>query len=309
MMFRAFFIAVALMIAGFPLAALADPLLVCGWDTVYLLETSATAEGKIEKLWTWDARQCKELPENIRATFKTTDDCKPLDGGSRVLISSSSGGCALVERPSGKAIWYASVPNAHSVELLPGDRIVVASSTHANGNRLVLFDVARSNEPIWETPLPSAHGAVWDEGRKLLWALGLKELRAYELRDWNGDKPSLAIHGTHPLPDADGHDLQAAPRSNDLIVTTGRHVYLFDREKREFRLHPELGDRVAVKSVSIHPATGRTAFVRATESWWSDTIGLLTPSGKIQLPGERIYKARWLVAPQSVRNGKEGGAL
>jgi hypothetical protein len=50
-----------------------------------------------------------------------------------------------------------------------------------------------------------------------------------------------------------------------------------------------------MKSVSVHPATGQTAFVQATESWWSDTLGLLTPAGTIQLPGERLYKARWLI--------------
>ena len=35
--------------------------------------------------------------------------------------------------------------------------------------------------------------------------------------------------------------------------------------------------------------------VPATESWWSDTLGLLAPAGTVQLPGERLYKARWLI--------------
>ena len=135
---------------------------------------------------------------------------------------------------------------------------------------------------------------VWDEGRKALWALGLKELRCYELKDWEGEKPSLAMKASYALPDENGHDLQPMPRCNDLVVTTGRHVYLFDRENRRFRLHPELGDRVNVKSVNVHPITGQTAFIQATESWWSGTVGLLAPTGKIQLPGERLYKARWL---------------
>ena len=86
------------------------------------------------------------------------------------------------------------VPSAHSLETLPRARIVVASSVNAKGNRLVLFDVARSNQPIWDTPLPSAHGVVWDEGRQILWALGLKELRCYELKDWESEKPSLAMN-------------------------------------------------------------------------------------------------------------------
>jgi hypothetical protein len=47
--------------------------------------------------------------------------------------------------------------------------------------------------------------------------------------------------------------------------------------------------------VSVHPITGQTVFMQATEEhWWNDTLGLLAPTGKIQLPGERLYKARWL---------------
>jgi hypothetical protein len=192
-------------------------------------------------------------------------------------------------------IWYARVPNAHSLELLPRGRIVVASSVHANGNRLVLFDLVRSEKPIWDTPLVSAHGVVWDEGRQLLWALGLNELRSYELRDWDSDKPSLAMTGNYPLPDAGGHDLQPVSRTNDLVVTTGPRVYCFDRDKHGFRLHPDLGQKAHVKSVSVHPVTGRTAFIQAGDkAWWTDSLGLLFPAGTIQLPGERLYKARWL---------------
>lgn len=276
-------------------SAKAEPIVLCGWDTVFVVDTSAT-NTKVEPIWTWKAKQCEQLPEAMRGTFATTDDCKPVDGGSRILISSSSGGCAVVERPSGKVVWYAQVPNAHSLELLPRGRIVVASSVHDKGNRLVLFDLAHSGQPIWDTPLISAHGVVWDDGRQLLWALGLKELQCYELRDWDGDRPSLAIEGDYPLPDGDGHDLQPVPNSNDLVVTTGPRVHFFDRDKHEFRLHPDLGQKANVKSVSVDPATGQTAFLQASENaWWSDTLGLLSPVGTMRLPEERLYKARWLV--------------
>jgi hypothetical protein len=284
----------------------AEPLLLCGAEEVFLVETSAAAKGKIEKSWSWNARQCDQLPEAVRRLFASTDDCKPTDGGRRILISASSSGCALVERPSGKVSWYAQVPNAHSLELLPGARIVVASSVSAKGNRLVLFDIARPDQSIWDTPLPSAHGVVWDDTRQVLWALGIEELRSYELKDWEGKTPSLAMKATYPLPDRNGHDLQPVPKSNDLVITAGRHVYLFDRDKHEFRLHPDLGDKEHVKSVNIHPITGQTAFMQATdEHWWNDTLGLLAPAGKIQLPGERLYKARWL--PQDAPAKGNGG--
>ncbi len=287
-------------------AGKAESLLLCGAETVFEIDTATAENGTISKTWVWDARECHELPDALRGTFKTTDDCKSVDGGARVLICSSSGGCALVERPAGKVLWYAQVPNAHSLEFLPRERIVVASSVSENGNRLVLFDVARSNQPLGDTPLPSAHGVVWDAGRQLLWALGLDELRCYELRDWHSEQPSLAMKASYPLPDADGHDLQPIPGSDDLAVTTGRHVYLFSRDKRAFRPHPGLADQEQVKSMSVDPGTGRTAFVQATESWWSDRLGLLSPAGRIQLPGERLYKARWL--SQDSGKGDKGDA-
>ncbi len=275
-------------------ASYAEPLLLCGAETVFEIDTATAAGGTIEKTWVWDARQCKDLPEEVRGTFRTTDDCKPLDGGAKVLVSSSSGGCALVERPSGKALWYAVVANAHSIAMLPHNRIVVASSTNARGNRLVLFDLATSNRPIWDTPLVSAHGVVWDADRQVLWALGFDELQCYELQDWQSDTPSMKKTAVYRLPDPSGHDLQAVPGSDDLVVTSGKHVYLFDRSALAFRLHPELADRVNMKSVCIHPKTGQTVFVQATESWWSDQFGLLSPADTVRLPGERLYKARWL---------------
>lgn len=283
---------VAVLLVCLAPAARAEPMILCGDNTVFVVDT---AQDTIEKVWTWKAKQCEQLPAVMRGTFATTDDCKPVDGGCRILVSSSSGGCALVERPSGKVIWYARAPNAHSLELLPRGRIAVASSVHANGNRLILFDLARSDKPIWDASLVSAHGVVWDEGRQLLWALGLNDLWSYQLQDWDSDQPSLAVNGKHPLPDADGHDLQPVPGGHDLVVTTGRHVYLFDRDASEFRLHPELGQKARVKSVSIHPVTGRTAFVQASDkAWWTDSLSLLSPTGTIQLSGERLYKARWL---------------
>jgi hypothetical protein len=276
-------------------SANAESVILCGADTVFVVKTEAITGGKTAKAWSWNAKQCEQLPEAVRRTFATTDDCKPVDGGSRILISSSSGGCVLIERPSGKVIWYAVVPNAHSLELLPCARIAVASSVSANGDRLIVFDIAHSDQPIADTPLPAAHGVVWDEGREVLWALGLKELRCYELQDWQGKRPSLKMKAAYPLSDQSGHDLQPIPNSNDLVVTTGRHVFLFDRDRREFRPHGDLGDSKDIKSVNVHPRTGQTVFIQATESWWSDRLGLLNPAGKLQLPGERLYKARWLL--------------
>lgn len=270
-------------------------LFLCGGSEVFLIDTAAAEKGSFEKLWSWRAKDHDELPEALRSRFATTAECKPVEGGKKLLIASSSGGCALVERPSGRVLWHAQVTNAHSLELLPRERIVVASSLGNTGNKLVVYDLAQTEKPVFTAHLPSAHGVVWDEARQCLWALGFAELRSFELRDWDSTRPSLAPITTYPLPDQDGHDLQIVPGSSDLILSTHGHVYLFDRDKPSFRPHPELGDEALVKSVSIHPSTGRTAFIQASDkAWWSSRISLLKPEAAIEAGPERLYKARWL---------------
>ena len=272
-----------------------EHLLLCGGAEVFALDVRAAAAGRIEKLWTWRGRDRDDLPEAVRGRFGTTDDCRPLDGGARVLISSSGGAVALVERPSGNVLWYARVPNAHGVERLPRNRIIAASSLSASGNKLMLFDQDKPDAPVWETPLHSAHGVVWDPKRERLWALGFRELRCYRLQDWDTDKPSLKLEQSLPLPTDDGHDLSDVPGTADLIVTTAATAYLFDRDKKEFRPHPELAGREHIKGVSIHPTTGRLAFTQAgPKQWWTPTLRLQGPAAEISLPGERLYRVRWL---------------
>ena len=283
---------------GFAASAHAGMLFACGMDEVFVIDSSVAEEGRLEKLWSWRAKDHAELPETVRSRFGTTDECKPVEGGQKVLISSSGGACALVERPSGRALWHARVPNAHSLELLPRGRVAVASSVSATGNRLLIFDLAHSDQIVWETPLPSAHGVVWDEPRQRLWALGFQELRCYQPTDWESEKPSLTLQSTHAVPDEDAHDLQPAPGGNDLVITTNGHVYLFDRDKSEFRLHPDLGNKAGVKCVSIDPASGRAVFLQARDkTWWGNTLGFLSPTVETTLPRERLYKARWLPEP------------
>lgn len=283
-----------------------EQLLVCGMAEVFLIDPAAAEKGTLQKLWSWRAKDHEELPEALRKAFATTDECKPVDEGKKILISSSSGGCALVERSDGRVLWHARVANAHSIELLPRGRVVVAASVSAAGNRLVVFGLAKPNEPVCETPLPSAHGVVWDESRHCLWALGFSELRRYELKDWDGSTPSLVLVASHPLPDEDGHDLQPVPGTADLVLSTDHHVYLLDRDKPAFRLHPQLGGQAHMKCISTHPTTGRVAFIHGDgKAWWSNTIGLLSPPGEVKLGAERVYKARWLPSARpgaAVRN-------
>lgn len=268
----------------------ANRLVICGGAEIFQIDPAAEVP---DKLWSWRAKDCAELPANLVSSFNTTDDCKPLDGGKRMLISSSGGGCVLLELPSGKALWWARVPNAHSIEALPDGLIAVASSTGAAGNKVVLFDQKVPLKPLSEIPLHSAHGLVWDGPRKVLWALGHDVLLACTIVD-----NTLVVKNRHHLPDNDGHDLRAVPRSTDLILSTHAGVHRFDRENATFRDDLELKDRLQTKSIDLHPTSGQVVIVQAAgDHWWTDVIELLHPAGKIELKGETLYKARWIPQP------------
>ncbi|OYW11972.1 MAG: hypothetical protein B7X34_02375, partial [Acidobacteriia bacterium 12-62-4] len=172
--------------------AQAAELLVCGWDEVMILDLAKDAENP-PVVWRWSAAQAAELPDAYKTKFRTTDDCKAV-AGNRILITASSDGVALVDRATKRTTFYGQCANAHSAELLPGERIAVACSVREKGgNRLAIFDAKTPEKELFSTELYSGHGVVWDEGRKTLWALSGKELRAYGLEQWESQTPTLRL--------------------------------------------------------------------------------------------------------------------
>ncbi len=267
---------------------LAQELVLAGGNELFVIDAKAGEAGTVTKLWRWSGADAPDLPEEARREFLHLDECKPVENGTKLLVCASNGGCALIERASGRILWRARVRNAHSLCLLPGNRVVVASSL--SGDQLEVHDLARSGgAPLFKTPLRSAHGVVWDEQRRCLWAIGFKELHAYTLEAWAGDHPTLKLKQAYPLPDEDAHDLLPVPGTAQLLITTEHAVHLFDRDLATFKPHPVLGDEAKVKSVDIHPETGRIAM-----SVWGATVRLFEPAGKFQFKDARPYKARWL---------------
>jgi hypothetical protein len=270
----------------------AQSLVVCGWDEVFILDVSGTPR----KTWSWKAVERPELPAAYATKFRTTDECKPVPG-NRILITASSDGAALVDRATGQTLWWGACGNAHSAEMLPRDRIVLACSVReTTGNRLVVFDVREPGRELFTTELYSGHGAVWDAARSRLWALGETELRAYRLADWDSARPSLALESRYPLPDVGGHELSAvAGTSSHLVVSTHAGVWRFDRDTTQFVPDPVLRDLRDVKSAVVHPASGRVAYTQAeSPNWWTSRIRFRHPDGEVVLDGERLYKVRWV---------------
>ena len=268
-------------------------LVVCGWDEVFILKFEAD---EMRRAWTWRAKERADLPDDFKKLFNTTDECKPFDGGSRILITSSGGGVALVDRAHDNVLFYGRAANAHSADLLPGGRVAVAASHDqaGNGDRLIVFDLAKSNHEVLSDELPWGHGVVWDAQRQLLWALADKDIRVYELSDWQTASPKLKRIALIPLPEAGGHDFTVV-NSSQIALSTANRCWLFDRDTRTFRPHHDLGDKSKVKSISRHPTTGRLAYVQAEgENWWAERIHFLNPAGVLRIAGEHFYKARWI---------------
>lgn len=281
-----------------------ERLICCGGPEVFVINEPVDASVPPERLWRWQAKDSPEIPEAMWPQFRTTDECKPYD--KTLLITSSSGGVALIRRDDKKCLFLASVTNAHSACLLPKDRIAVASST--GGDEVLVFAAMRFSEetsPIARLALKGAHGTVWDEARDALWALGTHELLLIAIVE-EKDAIKLVAKDRWKLPTAGGHDLSWTGDRRHLYLTTNDAVYRFDVDKQAFASYEPLAKSAAVKSIDEHPKTGRVVYHQADHAakvWWSDIIRLLDPDMKIQLPGERLYKVRWDVVPEKREAG------
>lgn len=284
---------------GVPLLA-EDRLICCGAEEVFILDLTSPRDGIRDPIWSWKAEDSPEIPEAGKKSFASTDECKPF--GEFLLITSSSGGVALVRRSDKRCVFYTQAKNAHSACLLPGYRLAVASSF--GGDQLLVYELAEPGrvtsgvalspaEPVTTMALRGAHGAVWDEKRERLWALGSDELLLLQLGD-RKRQSKLRIDQRIPLPTAGGHDLSPSSDKQILFVTTNEHVYRFRKETAEFTLDPVLADQLKVKSVAENQQTGEIVYHQGTpENWWSDRIRFVGKRADIQLPGRRLYKIRW----------------
>jgi hypothetical protein len=272
----------------------ADRLVVCGGKEVRVLDIAPGPDGKAVIAWRWSSDEwAGSMPEERLRWFRTLDECKPLDGGRLFLVTSSSGGAALIERATKKCLFYASARNAHSAELLPGGKIVVARSDPDGA--LVVFDLRKPDKPLFVEPLASGHGVVWLNPKKRLYALGFDMVREYALEDWDGEKPSLRRTNEWRLAARGGHDLARLDETT-LFVSHGSGVELFDVEKKKFsRFKPLQMPRV--KSVSPHPRESRVAYTQAEEgdgTYWTYHVRFMPKSPALHVPDLPIYKVRWL---------------
>jgi WD40 repeat protein len=157
--------------------------MVCGDSKIFLVDYMNSNDTNPKIIWQWYAHVAAELPEIYRTElFNTVDDCKSANNGKQILVSSSSRAVGIIDTESGRVIFYTRVPNGHSMELLPDNRLIAASSLDTDGNKLMLFDINQlDSKPLLTDTLESAHGLVWDNKRNRLYALGFNVSREYKM--------------------------------------------------------------------------------------------------------------------------------
>lgn len=283
-------------------AAWGDYVVACGDKDLYIVDAASSTADDLKVVWHWNLDEARGYLTDQQVHYsRVMDDCKPVDGGKHILITSSAGETLLLDIATREIMFHARTPMSHSADMLPGGRIAVANSTHEQGNSLELYDVSNSEVCVWKDSLYSGHGVYWSEKHNRLFVLGYKELRKYSLKDWETESPSLELEKTFELPSAGGHEL--SPAGDDvLIVTNHAGVFLFDIATGSFSPFAPMERKPHVKSLNYDPATGKIVYTIAETSWWTNHIYLSNPDKTLTFdPEYRLYKVRVLPDWESVK--------
>lgn len=287
--FYSFLLMLFISSAVFSQAVKPKTFLVCGDSKVLLVDYNKSRDSIPEVIWSWDAHLAKDLPEHYRTKmFNTMDDCKPINGGKQILVSASSGAIAILNIKDSKVVFYTSVPNAHSIALLPDNRIAAAASTAKTGNKIMLFDISKPEKALYTDSLYSAHGLVWNEKRKSLFALGYNVLREYKIVE----KDNLHLEAEWKIPGIGGHELQPAPDGDNLFVTEHHGSWLFNLSSHTFTKIKGFPDAGNIKSLG-QINSGQYIYTIPEKSWWTFHVKFFEPARSFAFPDLHVYKARW----------------
>lgn len=240
----------------------ATTLLVCGDTYVYAVQPDQIPNGEHMNngiIWTFDARDVCFQMGLMQSNMDHVDDCKPIDNNERILITSSAHWAMIVDYATKKLeFWTKKCTNAHSAEMLPGNKIVVACAEGTD--QLQLYDRTRNDELLHTVSLPAAHGCVWDDQRQRLYAIGKKKLGIYRLEGAETDTPQLVEEAAITTPKTGTHDLTRV--DDHTLCVSGRNSYFFDLDTHTFTELTQFNGRTAIKSVNYN--------IKTNEAWYTD---------------------------------------
>lgn len=267
-------------------------LIACGDDKVVIIDAGKSTEDSTHIVWRWQVSEAvSQLPSEYQKLMVPLDECKPVNEGKEILLTSSGGGALLLDKETKECRFYAHVPMAHSIEMLPGGRIAIALSTHPKGNSLELYDVDKPEQVLFRDSLYSGHGVVWMEEKQRLYVLGFDELRAYALAQWETDSPSLQLEKTWKLPIEDGHDLVRIS-DHELGFSGYEDVYKFDLTDEAFALFSPMQGKKDIKSFNYDVQTGYLVYTQAEIDWWTHHIYIEQPTKVLTVKDINLYKVR-----------------
>lgn len=249
-------------------------------------------------LWTWKASE--HLSATQAAWFREIDEAKAVYQKQYVLLTASSGGVALIRISDKKIMFYTrDVGSPHSAELLPDGNIVMASSTSSNGlgDALKLYKVdslkAYVEQEYKRYNHTFAHNVVWDHKKNILWSTDDQYLYTFTYENKDGDLNLIKGATFYPLPDKDPHDMFPVYGKEELYLTTGSKIYIFDIAKEKFTEHPY--SKRNIKSISDGPAGFGTLIIEPTTSYWTNRVTNSRGSSAFFKDSYKMYKARWFI--------------
>ncbi|HEY0666664.1 MAG TPA: DUF6528 family protein [Sphingobacteriaceae bacterium] len=210
------------------------------------------------RTWNWKPTTARGYTSTQVSKWGNPNDFKirevPSWGGNFVAAIGNGGLVTIINYSTGNKRWAvtvgsASVDNIHGVELLPNGNIAVAAST---GGYVRLYASSGGATTYASYALAHGHAVLWDPGQNRLWALGGNKL--VKLSVGTASTPALTVDATYTLPTSGGHAIGAKYGNiNELYVSSGSKVYIFNKTTTAFTEAPGLINRVGVKAISNQP--------------------------------------------------------
>lgn len=242
-----------------------------------------------------------DAPEIDAATKKrcfNPSDAKPVLGTTHIMANCSPGGVALIRVADKKTVFYSQAKMyPHSMAMFPDGNIAVASS---KDSLITVYAVGEKTNTTATSKYSTihyddAHGVVWDKKRKVLWAVGKKDISKFSY-NFDKENPRISLVETYPFPEPyyGGHDIFPVPNRDMLFFTAVNVVGLFSPRDGSYEA---VSDIKNVKSISQHPSNGALIIQKPDEKWYSNRVRFLDKNlTDVAVKNNcKFYKARWFV--------------
>ncbi|OAA37821.1 hypothetical protein NOR_06898 [Metarhizium rileyi] len=241
-----------------------------GTNTALAAVVVHDTKGRETWRWTSNDAQRQNIPGDLFKCLKNNlavPEAKWANGGNSI-ITVFNGAALMINHTPGKAgdkkitfgtcVNRGTLGNTHSLELVPDNKIAIATASHTYKENIQIFDLGIGLNPFANPiqkldSIPAVHGLVWDKQANLLWAAGNNHpptgktpsssaLNAYAYKggkfqtgpvqqhilskpillttEWAGTQYSNWWDG--------GHDVIGVPHKRQLLISTDIDIHLFD---------------------------------------------------------------------------------